>query len=123
QLSARSTPPECVVLIDTPAPLEHTSILDPDPERAGAQWLIRMADVRARFQSLSPVLTLDELLATPAAERYAYTCQRLHEARLLPPAADVHWLERAHHTSMAQYQAYLAYQPAPAPNSTSRLAL
>src|SRR3546814_4004247 len=37
QLAALGSPPERVVLIDTPAPLERTSILDPDPERARSE--------------------------------------------------------------------------------------
>src|SRR5690606_22681586 len=114
QLHGRGTPPERVVIIDTPAPLERISILDPDPDRAHAQWLVRMAEVRARFQNIEPVLGFDELLAVPAGERCAVAAQRLHAARLLPPAANAAWLERAHRSSLAQYRAYLAYAPAPA---------
>lgn len=65
RLAARGTPPERVVIIDTPAPLERTSILGPDPDRAHALWLVRMADVRARFQGVEPVLVLEEVLARP----------------------------------------------------------
>src|SRR3546814_9517047 len=56
QLAQQGTPPERVVIIDAPAPLERTSVLESDPDRAHAQWLARMADVRARFQGLDPVL-------------------------------------------------------------------
>lgn len=123
QLSAAGKPPERVVLIDTPAPLERTSILDPDPDRAQAQWLARMADVRARFQGREPVLTQDELLVIPTASRFEFASQRLHGARLLPPAADAGWLERALDTGMAQYEAYLAYQPVPSADATLFLAI
>ncbi|MCC2597576.1 amino acid adenylation domain-containing protein [Pusillimonas sp. MFBS29] len=123
QLAACGRPPERVVLVDTPAPLERSSILDSDPERADAQWLVRMADVRARFQGQEPVLTQEELLAEPAGERYEFACRRLHGAKLLPPAADAQWLQRAHSTSMAQYQAYLDYQPAPGADQALPLAL
>ncbi|HEX2520063.1 MAG TPA: thioesterase domain-containing protein, partial [Castellaniella sp.] len=82
QLAQRGTPPQHIVIIDTPAPLERTSILEADPDRAHAQWLVRMADVRARFQGLEPVLTQDELLALPIAERFALAIERLHAARL-----------------------------------------
>jgi len=123
QLHARGTPPEHVVIIDTPAPLERISILDPDPDRAHAQWLARMGDVRARFQGIDPVLGLDELLAVPSAQRYALAAQRLHAARLLPPAAGAEWLERAHRSSLVQYRAYLDYAPAPAPEQGLPLAV
>ncbi|AEC21905.1 amino acid adenylation [Pusillimonas sp. T7-7] len=123
QLAALGSPPERVVLIDTPAPLERTSILDPDPERAQAQWLARMADVRARFQGIEPVLTQEELLTVPASSRFEFAAQRLHGAKLLPPAADAHWLERALDTGMAQYEAYLAYRPAANADTALCLAL
>ncbi len=111
RLAGMGAPPERVVLIDTPAPLERVSILEPDPDHAHAQWLVRMADVRARFQGVPPVLTRQDLLALPAGERFAFAAARLHAARLLPPAADADWLARAHRTSLAQYEAYLAYRP------------
>lgn len=123
QLHARGTPPERVVIIDTPAPLERVSILDPDPDRAHAQWLVRMAEVRARFQNIEPVLGFDELMTVPATERYAVATQRLHAARLLPPAAGAAWLERAHRSSLAQYRAYLAYAPVPVPEQKLPLAV
>ncbi|TCT02536.1 non-ribosomal peptide synthetase [Paralcaligenes ureilyticus] len=123
QLAQRGTPPQHVVIIDTPAPLERTSVLEADPDRAHAQWLVRMADVRARFQGLEPVLTQDELLALPIAERFALAIERLHAARLLPPAATPQWLERAHRTSLVQYGAYLSYSPAPSPGQKLPLAI
>ncbi len=113
QLAGQGTPPERVIIIDTPAPLERSSILDPDPDRAHAQWLVRMADVRARFQGVAPVLAAEELLTRPAAERFQFALDRLHAARLVPPAADAGWLERAHRTSLVQYHAYLTYTPEP----------
>ncbi len=123
QLAQRGTPPQRVIIIDAPAPLERTSILETDPDRAHAQWLVRMADVRARFQDVEPVLTQNELLALPKAERFALATKRLHGARLLPPAATPRWLERAHHTSLVQYGAYLAYSPAPSPGQKLPLAI
>lgn len=111
QLDLQGTPPARVVIIDTPAPLQRESVLDPDPDRAHAQWLARMADVRARFQGLEPVVTQEELLALPAAARFALALERMHAARLVPPAATPQWLERAHRTSLVQYGAYLAYTP------------
>src|SRR3546814_15331710 len=82
-----------------------------------------MADVRARFQGLDPVLTQDELLALPAAERFDLALERLHAARLVPSAATPQWLARAHRTSRAQYGAYLAYTPAPIADCNLPLAL
>src|SRR3546814_727376 len=82
-----------------------------------------MADVRARFQGLEPVLTQAELLAVPITERFDFAAQSLHRAKLLPPAADARWLERAHHTSLAQYQAYLDYRPVAAADPALVLAL
>lgn len=123
QLSVQGKPPASVVLIDTPAPLAHTSILHTDPDCAQAQWLERMADVRARFQGVAPVLTQAELLTIPAADRFEFATQRLHSARLLPPAADARWLERAHHTSLAQYEAYLTYLPEARPDPSLFLAV
>jgi len=123
QLAQRGTPPDRVIIIDTPAPLERTSILESNPDRAHAQWLARMADVRARFQGLEPVLAQDELLALPAAERFVLAIERLHAARLLPPAATPQWLERAHRTSLVQYGAYLAYSPDPSPGQKLPLAI
>src|SRR3546814_20049480 len=101
QLAALGSPPERVVLIDTPAPLERTSILDPDPERAQTQWLARMADVRARFQGIAPVLTQEELLTVPASSRFEFPAQRLHGAQLLPPAPAPPGRERAPHPGTA----------------------
>src|SRR5690606_34906102 len=111
QLAFAGTPPERVVLIDTPAPLERVSILEPDPDHAHAQWLVRMAEVRARFQGVQPVLSRYDLQPLAQADRYAFAAARLHDAALLPPAADADWLARAHRTSLAQYEAYLSYQP------------
>src|SRR3546814_18656512 len=102
QLAQQGTPPERVVIIDAPAPLERTSVLESDPDRAHAQWLARMADVRARFQGLDPVLTQDELLALPAAERFDLALERLHAARLVPSAATPQWLAPPHRPSLAQ---------------------
>src|SRR3546814_1073397 len=82
-----------------------------------------MADVRARFQGLDPVLTQDELLALPAAERFDLALERLHAARLVPSAATPQWLARAHRTSLVQYGAYLAYTPAPIADCNLPLAL
>src|SRR3546814_11601216 len=82
-----------------------------------------MADVRARFQGLEPVLTQAELLAVPITERFDFAAQSLHRAKLLPLAADARWLERAHHTSLAQYQAYLDYRPVAAADPALVLAL
>ncbi|MEO8817493.1 MAG: amino acid adenylation domain-containing protein [Paralcaligenes sp.] len=123
QLAQQGTPPQHVVIIDTPAPLARTSILEADPNRAHAQWLARMADVRARFQGLEPVLTQDELLALPIAERFVLAIKRLHAARLLPLTATSEWLERAHRTSLVQYGAYLAYSPDPSPGQRLPLAI
>src|SRR5690554_8237883 len=72
-----------------------------------------MVDVRARFQDVDTPITLDELLAAPAAQRFELALARSHAAGLIPPAATAEWLKRVHHCSLVQYAAYLAYQPEP----------
>ncbi|MGB3290169.1 MAG: condensation domain-containing protein, partial [Burkholderiaceae bacterium] len=112
QLAAQGRMPERVVILDTPAPLPRASILNADPDYAQAEWLLRMIDVRARFQGRPTPLDLEELLALPAERRFDLALARSHAAGLLPPAATAAWLRRAHHCSLVQYDAYLAYQPA-----------
>src|SRR5690606_25826268 len=111
QLAAQGRMPERVVILDTPAPSPRASILNADPDRAQAEWLLRMVDVRARFQGRQTPLELNELLALPAGRRFDLALARSHAAGLLPPAATASWLRRAHHCSLVQYEAYLAYLP------------
>lgn len=111
QLAAQGRMPERIVILDTPAPSPRASILNADPDRAQAEWLLRMVDVRARFQGRQTPLELNELLALPAERRFDLALARSHAAGLLPPAATASWLRRAHHCSLVQYEAYLAYLP------------
>ncbi|NYT45497.1 amino acid adenylation domain-containing protein [Alcaligenaceae bacterium] len=113
QLADQGRAPERVIILDTPAPLQRASILSEDAAQADAQWLLRMVDVRARFQDVDTPITLDELVAAPAAQRFELALARSHAAGLIPPAATVEWLKRVHHCSLVQYAAYLAYQPQP----------
>lgn len=111
QLAAQGRMPERVLILDTPAPLPRVSILNADPDHAQAEWLLRMVDVRARFQGRQTPLELGELLALPAEQRFDLALARSHAAGLVPSAATASWLRRAHHCSLVQYEAYLAYQP------------
>ncbi|WP_018388384.1 non-ribosomal peptide synthetase [Ancylobacter sp. FA202] len=112
QLSARGTPPERLVIIDTPAPLGSRSVLPPDPEHAQAHWLLRMADVRARHHRTPLDLDVDELLPLDEAARFALAWARMREAGLIAPESNVAWLGRAYRASRALYEAFLAYAPA-----------
>ncbi|TCK23533.1 amino acid adenylation domain-containing protein [Ancylobacter aquaticus] len=112
QLCARGTPPERLVIIDTPAPLGSHSVLPPDPERAQAQWLLRMADVRARHHGAPLDLGVDDLLPLDEEARFALARTRMREAGLIAPEADIAWLRRAYGASRALYEAFLAYAPA-----------
>lgn len=111
QLHARGTPPERLVIIDTPAPLGSRSVLPEDPERAQAQWLLRMAQVRARHHETPLTLSLEELLARTGEARFALTCARMRQAGLIAQEADTAWLRRAYRASRALYDAFLAYAP------------
>ncbi|MDQ0346696.1 non-ribosomal peptide synthetase [Ancylobacter vacuolatus] len=112
QLSARGTPPERLVIIDTPAPLGSHSVLPPDPERAQAHWLLRMADVRARHHGTPLDLGMDELLPLDEEARFALAWARMRDAGLIAAESDVAWLGRAYRASRALYEAFLAYAPA-----------
>ncbi len=112
QLHARGAPPERLVIIDTPAPLGSRSVLPDDPARAEAQWLLRMADVRARHHQAPLALGMDELLALNDDARFALARERMREAGLIPPEADAAWLRRAYRASRALYDAFLTYAPA-----------
>ena len=105
---------ERVVIIDTPAPLGHVSVLSSDPDRAHAEWLLRMADVRARYHGTAPPFDLDDLLQRDQTERMTFAAERLRAGRMLPLDADADWLARAHHTGMILYEAFLNYAPDPA---------
>lgn len=111
QLAAVNLKPERVVIIDTPAPLERHSILSTDPEVAEAEWLVRMADVRARFHGIDVAFALDDLMDRDRACRLAFAVDRLRAAELLPADADIGWMERAHRTGLTNYQAFLNYAP------------
>lgn len=111
QLAARGTPPERLVIIDTPAPLGSRSVLPQDPGHAEAQWLMRMGDVRARHHGTALHLSVAELLHLNTAARFALARARMLEAGLIAPEADVAWLARAYGASRALYDAFLAYAP------------
>lgn len=113
QLAARGTPPERLVIIDTPAPVGGTSILSGDPDRAHAEWLLRMVDVRARHHGVALPLSLEELLRRGTHDRLAFASERMRGAGLIPAEADTSWLERAHRTGMVLYRAFLDYRPSP----------
>lgn len=112
QLSARGTPPERLIIIDTPAPLGSLSVLPADPQDAQVQWLMRMADVRARHHGAPIALDTRELLALDEPGRFARVQQQLRAAGLIAPEADAAWLARAYHASRTLYDAFLAYRPA-----------
>lgn len=112
QLSARGTPPERLVIIDTPAPLGSRSVLPPDPEHAQAHWLLRMAEVRARHHGTPLDLNVDDLLPLDEKPRFAFAWTRMRDAGLIAPESDVAWLGRAYRASRALYEAFLAYAPA-----------
>ncbi len=111
QLAARGAPPERLVILDTPAPLGGTSILSDDSDRAHAEWLLRMVDVRARHHGVALPLSLEELLARKTDDRLAFAGERMRAAGLIPAEADAPWLARAHHTGMVLYRAFLDYRP------------
>lgn len=111
QLHARGTPPERLIIIDTPAPLGSRSVLPEDPEQAQAQWLLRMAQVRARHHQAPLTLSLAELLAQTDDARFALAGARMRQAGLIAPEADAAWLRRAYRASRALYDAFLAYAP------------
>jgi amino acid adenylation domain-containing protein len=112
QLAARGTPPERLVIIDTPAPVgAGTSILPNDPDRAHAEWLLRMVDVRARHHGVALPVSLADLLARGANDRLAFATGRMRAAGLIPAEADTLWLERAHRTGLVLYRAFLDYRP------------
>ena len=112
QLAARGTPPDCLVIIDTPAPLGTHSVLPQDPDRAEADWLVRMADVRARHHGTELRLGVDDLLPLDAEARFDFATARMLDAGLIAPEADSAWLGRAYRASRALYDAFLAYAPA-----------
>ncbi|MGP9812858.1 amino acid adenylation domain-containing protein [Rhodopseudomonas sp. NSM] len=113
QLAARGTPPERLVIIDTPAPLGSHSILPHDPDRAEAEWLVRMAGVRARHHGTALSLGIDELLPLGTEARFEFATARMLDAELIAPESDAAWLGRSYRASRALYDAFLAYSPAP----------
>jgi thioesterase domain-containing protein len=113
QLAARGTPPERLVIIDTPAPLGSHSILPHDPDRAEAEWLVRMAGVRARHHGTVLCLTIDDLLPLDTEARFVLATARMLDAGLIAPESDAAWLGRSYRASRALYDAFLSYAPAP----------
>ncbi|WP_041802984.1 non-ribosomal peptide synthetase [Rhodopseudomonas palustris] len=113
QLAARGTPPECLIIIDTPAPLGSHSILPRDPDRAEAEWLLRMAGVRARHHGTALRLSIDDLLPLDSEARFELATARMLAAELIAPESDATWLGRSYRASRALYDAFLAYAPAP----------
>ncbi|MDQ0505117.1 non-ribosomal peptide synthetase [Xanthobacter agilis] len=113
QLAARGTPPERLVIIDTPAPLGSRSVLPDDPDQAQAEWLVRMAGVRARHHGVGENLTVADLLPLGADARFTLACQRMQDAGLVAPDGDAAWLRRAYGASRALYDAFLNYRPGP----------
>jgi thioesterase domain-containing protein len=113
QLAARGTPPDRLVIIDTPAPLGSRSILPRDPDRAEAEWLVRMAGVRARHHGTALRLNVDDLLPLDTETRFEFATARMLDAGLIAPDADPAWLGRTYRASRALYDAFLAYAPAP----------
>ncbi|WP_428029944.1 amino acid adenylation domain-containing protein [Ancylobacter sp.] len=113
QLSRRGSPPERLVIIDTPAPLGRHSVLPADPGRAEAEWLVRMAGVRARHHAMAPNLSVEDLLPLDEEGRFALARARMRNAGLIAPEADAAWLRRTYRASRALYAAFLAYAPAP----------
>lgn len=113
QLATQGTPPERLVIIDTPAPLGSRSVLPQDPGHAEAQWLMRMGDVRARHHGTALHLSVEDLLPLDTAARFALARARMLEAGLIAPEADAAWLARAYGASRALYDAFLAYAPPP----------
>jgi thioesterase domain-containing protein len=111
QLAERGTPPERLVIIDTPAPVGSSSILSDDPDRAHAEWLLRMTDVRARYHDVAMPFSLADLLALGRSDRLSFASKRMQAAGLIPAEADDHSLERAHHTGIVLYRAFLDYRP------------
>lgn len=112
QLDAQGMAPDRLVLIDTPAPLGHASVVSSDRNRAHAEWLMRIANVRARYHDAPMPFSLDDLLRYDRSERVAYAVKRLQADALLPLDADVGWLTRAHRTVTTLYDAFLSYAPA-----------
>lgn len=118
QLAARGMPPERLVIIDTPAPVGvATSILSDDADFAHAQWLVRMADVRARHHGTDRPFEIEDLLPLRADERFAFAVSCLGALGLLPEGADTAWLMRAHHTGLVLYRAFLDYRAPADPHS------
>ncbi len=111
QLTAAGRDPGQVIIIDTPAPLDHKSILSDDENRAHAEWLLRMADVRARYHGTDVPFDLDDLLGRDQAGRLSFAAERLQGSGLLPQDADTGWLTRAHATGLTLYRAFLDYAP------------
>lgn len=113
QLAARGTPPDRLVIIDTPAPLGSHSILPRDPDRAEAEWLLRMAGVRARHHGTALRLGIDDLLPLDTEARFEFATARMLDAGLIAPESDAAWLGRSYRASRALYDAFLAYAPTP----------
>lgn len=113
QLVARGAPPRHVILIDTPAPVGTGSILSKDPDHAEAQWLARMADVRARHHASPSPLAVEELLPLDTQARFALVRARLRDAGILSGEIDEAQLARAYRASRGLYDAFLAYAPDP----------
>jgi amino acid adenylation domain-containing protein len=111
QLAERGAPPERLVIIDTPAPVGSSSILPDDPDRAHAEWLVRMADVRARYHGVAMPFSLADLLALGGRDRLAFARERMQAAGLIPAEEDAFALERAQRTGMVLYRAFLNYRP------------
>ncbi|WP_376767790.1 thioesterase domain-containing protein [Segnochrobactrum spirostomi] len=118
QLAARGARPERLVIIDTPAPVGvATSILSDDVDVAQAQWLVRMADVRARHHGTDRPFEIEDLLPLGAEARFDFAVKRMNEWGLLPEGADAAWLWRAHRTGLVLYRALLDYRPSADPHS------
>ncbi|HEY0330321.1 MAG TPA: amino acid adenylation domain-containing protein [Rhodopseudomonas sp.] len=113
QLAARGAPPDCLIIIDTPAPLGSHSVLPRDPDRAEAEWLVRMAGVRARHHGTAFRLNVDDLLPLDTEARFGFATARMLDAGLIAPESDDAWLGRSYRASRALYDAFLAYAPAP----------
>ncbi|WP_342635045.1 condensation domain-containing protein [Rhodoplanes roseus] len=113
QLAARGEAPERVVIIDAPAPVGTVSVLSDDPDRAQAEWLVRMATVRARHHGVAVDLTVETLLRLDTDGRFVLARDRMLAAGLLSSEADVAWLRRAYAASRALYDGFLDYVPTP----------
>ncbi|MBM3650976.1 MAG: hypothetical protein FJX11_24635 [Alphaproteobacteria bacterium] len=123
QLAERGAAPDRLLIIDTPAPVGGNSILSGDSGRAHAEWLLRMADVRARHHGVPLPFSLADLLALDEPGRLAFAGKRMRAAGLLPAQADDRSLQRAHRTGMVLYRAFLDYRPAATVARGMRLSL